>query len=302
MGNLNDVVFCFQGGDNLVLRWNDSTGCEGKVRGTRHTSAVCGAVCTGNGNLLTVGLDDTLRMASLGNNSYEADAVVKLKAQPRGVGCDSAGVLAAVATNESLVLVHITDGLTIAAEAAVDGEPFCVGVRPDGREVAVGCKDGKFLLIPVCATRLTSCCFYSGKVRLFAVGSDSCSLTPGAVLERHRGEVTGCKYSPDGARLATCDGNREVLVWDPAAGTVAVDKMVFHRARVTCVGWSADGVRLATGSLDGVIIVWDTSKPPMEGHVRVDRAHVGGVTALEWRGADKIVSGGFDSCVKSWAV
>jgi hypothetical protein len=40
----------------------------------------------------------------------------------------------------------------------------------------------------------------------------------------------------------------------------------------------------------------------MEGHVRVDRAHVGGVTALEWVGADKIVSGGFDSCVKSWAV
>jgi len=282
MGNLNDVVFCFQGGDNLVLRWNDSTGCEGKVRGTRHTSAVCGAVCTQTGRLLTVGLDDTLRMASLGNNSYEADAVVKFKAQPRGVGCDSAGIEAAVVTNESLVLVHIGTCLTIAAEVVVDGEPFCVGVRPDGREVAVGCKDGK--------------------VRLFAVGSDSSSLTPGAVLERHRGEVTGCKYSPDGARLATCDGNREVLVWDPAAGTVAVDKMVFHRARVTCVGWSADGVRLATGSLDGQIIVWDTAKPPMEGHVRVDRAHVGGVTALEWVGADKIVSGGFDSCVKSWAV
>ena len=50
------------------------------------------------------------------------------------------------------------------------------------------------------------------------------------------------------------------------------------------------------------VIVWDTAKPPMEGHVRVDRAHVGGVTALEWVGADKIVSGGFDSCVKSWAV
>ena len=146
-------MFCFQGGDNLVLRWNDSIGCEGKVRGTRHTSAVCGAVCTGTGRLLTVGLDDTLRMASLGNNSYEADAVVKLKAQPRGVGCDSAGIEAAVVTNESLVLVHIGTCLTIAAEVVVDGEPFCVGVRPDGREVAVGCKDGK--------------------VRLFAVGSDS---------------------------------------------------------------------------------------------------------------------------------
>ena len=152
---------------------------------------------------------------------------LNLKRSRGASGAIRPGIEAAVVTNESLVLVHIGTCLTIAAEVVVDGEPFCVGVRPDGREVAVGCKDGK--------------------VRLFAVGSDSSSLTPGAVLERHRGEVTGCKYSPDGSRLATCDGNREVLVWDPEAGTVAVDKMVFHRARVTCVGWSADGVRLATG-------------------------------------------------------
>jgi WD40 repeat protein len=46
--------------------------------------------------------------------------------------------------------------------------------------------------------------------------------------------------------LATCDSNREVLVWDPAAGAVKMDKMVFHKARVTCLSWCPDGVRLAT--------------------------------------------------------
>jgi hypothetical protein len=34
-----------------------------------------------------------------------------------------------------------------------------------------------------------------------------------ATLERHRGDVTAARYSPDGSMLATCDANRagEVL-------------------------------------------------------------------------------------------
>ena len=171
------------------------------------------------------------------------------------------------------------------------GEPSSVCVRGDGREVAVGCKDG--------AVRL----FSVARAKDVGVGSESAqpfSLVPGAVMTRHRGEVTGCAYSPDGTRLATCDANREVLVWDPTAAVVVLDKMVYHRSMVTCVGWSADGVRLATGALDGQIIVWDTTKPPLEGRVAVDGAHVGGVTRLEWRDENTVVSGGFDACVRTW--
>ena len=53
----------------------------------------------------------------------------------------------------------------------------------------------------------------------------SFSLVLGGTLTRHRGEVTACAYSPDGTRLATCDANREVLVWDPSKAVVVVDKM-----------------------------------------------------------------------------
>ena len=287
-----------------ILRWRDGDGCVAKVRGPGHTSAVVGVVRAG-AYLVTAGLDDHVRVASIETNSYESaeSSRLKLPAQPRSMGADDAGALVAVATGDG-VAAYAFDGTlgalgTLAATAAVGagsggkGEPSSVCVRGDGREIAVGCKDG--------AVRL----FSVAPAKDVGVGSESAqpfSLVPGAVMTRHRGEVTGCAYSPDGTRLATCDANREVLVWDPTAAVVVLDKMVYHRSRVTCVGWSADGVRLATGALDGQIIVWDTTKPPLEGRVAVDGAHVGGVTRLEWRDENTVVSGGFDACVRTWTL
>ena len=294
------------GGGAAVLRWRDGDGCVATVRGPAHTSVVVGAcVCAGK-YLLTAGLDDFIRVASIETDSYLPDlegSRVKLQSQPRSMGVDDAGSLVAVATGDG-VAAYTFDGTlgtlgTVAATAAVGagsggkGEPSSVCVRGDGREIAVGCKDGAVRLFSVV------------RAKDVGVGSESAqpfSLVPGAVMTRHRGEVTGCAYSPDGTRLATCDANREVLVWDPTALTVVLDKMVYHRARVTCLGWSADGVRLATGALDGQIIVWDTTKPPLEGRCAVDGAHVGGVTCLEWRDTNTVVTGGFDACVRTWTM
>ncbi len=293
------------GGGASILRWRDGDGCVAKVRGPGHTSAVVGVVRAGE-YLVTAGLDDHVRVASIETNSYESAESgkrLKLPSQPRSMGADDAGALVAVATGDG-VAAYAFDGTlgtlgTLPATAAVGagsggkGEPSSVCVRGDGREIAVGCKDG--------AVRL----FSVARAKDVGVGSESArpfSLVPGAVMTRHRGEVTGCAYSPDGTRLATCDANREVLVWDPTTAVVVVDKMVYHRSRVTCVGWSADGVRLATGALDGRIIVWDAGRPTCESRVAVEGAHVGGVTRLEWRGERAVVSGGFDACVRTWTL
>ena len=78
-----------------------------------------------------------------------------------------------------------------------------------------------------------------------------------------------------------------------------MDRMVFHKARVTSLSWCPDNLRLATGSLDGCVIVWDLGRPPME-HVKISGAHRGGVTALEWKDATTLCSGGHDGCVRTW--
>lgn len=201
-----------QGGDNMVCRWTPGAGCDLRLGGERHVSEVRGMACAKEGgDLLTVGLDDTCRRAPTtpggGAAAYEADGL-KLASQPRDVDVSADGSLAVIATlggvvtvsggggpgrdqNQSAPLAILSDASLGEAGAAAEGS--CAGIRPDGGELAVGGKDAK--------------------VRVFAVEDGGKALVPGAVLERHRGEVTGARYSPDGTMLATCDSNREVLVW-----------------------------------------------------------------------------------------
>ena len=143
-----------------ILRWRDGDGCVAKVIGPGHTSAVVGVVRAG-AYLVTAGLDDHVRVASIETNSYESaeSSRLKLPAQPRSMGADDAGALVAVATGDG-VAAYAFDGTlgtlgTLAATAAVGagsggkGEPSSVCVRGDGREVAVGCKDGAVRLFSV---------------------------------------------------------------------------------------------------------------------------------------------------------
>lgn len=41
-------------------------------------------------------------------------------------------------------------------------------------------------------------------------------------------------------------------------------------------------------------------KPALQ-HVKIDGAHQGGVTALEWTDASTLCTGGFDACVRTWS-
>ena len=256
--------------------------------------------------LLTAGLDDFIRVASIETVSYLPDlegSRVKLQSQPRSMGVDDAGSLVAVAMGDGVAAYDFDGTLgtlgTVAATAAVGagsggkGEPSSVCVRGDGREIAVGCKDGAVRLFSVVAKDV-------------GVGSESAqpfSLVPGAVMTRHRGEVTGCAYSPDGTRLATCDAK-------PRGARLGSNR---RRRR-----FRQDGVPQGEGDVLGVergrrearaparltgqIIVWDTTKPPLEGRCAVDGAHVGGVTCLEWRDTNTVVTGGFDACVRTWTL
>ena len=81
------------------------------MRGPGHTSAVVGAcVCAGK-YLLTAGLDDFVRVASIETDSYSnfEGSRVKLQSQPRSMGVDDAGSLVAVAMGDG-VAAYTFDG------------------------------------------------------------------------------------------------------------------------------------------------------------------------------------------------
>ena len=82
-------------------------------------------------------------------------------------------------------------------------------------------------------------------------------------------------YSPDGKRLAACDGN-QLKVYDPASGEL-LRTLSGHEQDVISVTFSTDGKYIATGSSDTTVRIWDARSGnllhTLEGH----SAEVGGL-------------------------
>ena len=225
-------------------------------------------------DVLTVGLDDRVVWSSAAESRSAA-----LPCAPKSLSVSSAGLAVAATVNGVTVA---RDGKVVAS-IALPGAAVAA-VTSDGSEVAVGYADG--------ALRVFSC-------------SQAGELQLRALLSRHRDCVTALQFDATGAMLASCDANREVVVWDRSqaepfwAPRESMGRCVYHTARVTCLAWEPSGKRLATGGLDCSILIWDVSQPASK-RVTLTAAHRDGVTALLWLGSN-LVSAGADACVRVWA-
>jgi WD40 repeat protein len=242
-------------------------------RPTTHTNQVVGAA-TCNDELITCGLDDRV----VWSGAAEARSAA-LPCAPKSLSVSTGGV-AVAATVSGVTLAQ--DGKVVAS-VALPGAAVAA-VSRDGKEVAVGYADGA--------------------VRVFS-RSPAGELQLRALLARHRDCVTALQFDAAGAMLASCDANREVVVWercdaDPFwAPKESLGRCVYHTARVTCLAWEPSGKRLATGGLDCNILIWDVAQPASKRET-IPAAHRDGVTALTWTGS-KLVSAGADACVRVWA-
>jgi WD40 repeat protein len=107
---------------------------------------------------------------------------------------------------------------------------------------------------------------YSAEVLLFQVEGLG-KLRLAAVLDKHRGEVEGLCFSPDGRQLASAswDGTARITSLDPSA--LSAKKEPASRALhsygmdVDAVAFSRDGKRVAFVSEDGLVYVTDDDLP-----------------------------------------
>eukprot|EP00288_Rhodomonas_lens_P006698 CAMPEP_0177727662 /NCGR_PEP_ID=MMETSP0484_2-20121128/20445_1 /TAXON_ID=354590 /ORGANISM="Rhodomonas lens, Strain RHODO" /LENGTH=603 /DNA_ID=CAMNT_0019240339 /DNA_START=48 /DNA_END=1859 /DNA_ORIENTATION=- len=265
--------------DGLINRYQVGSAESKRQEGKGHGNSVVDMAVVGS-ELLTCGLDDTLRRTGLEMMEVAPDAVT-LGGQPLGMAVVPGGQALVVATSKGLVLVKKEGAGWKAAGPAVEPKGWAatsVSVSPSG-EVAVGGDDSK--------------------VHLFALNGPALSDT-GATLEAHPKPVTKVMYSPDGSKLASTDAGKEVIVWDLASKSPIGRDMVFHNARLTAVDWSPDSKRIVTGSIDNHVIVWEVGN--VKNRVFLDRAHIGGVTAVKFLEENKVVTTGADSNIKVWVV
>ncbi|MBI5748729.1 MAG: WD40 repeat domain-containing protein, partial [Nitrospinae bacterium] len=77
-------------------------------------------------------------------------------------------------------------------------------------------------------------------------------------LKGHTSNVVTVAFSPDGKTLASGSVDKNVILWDVAAGS-AIKTLKGHTSNVVTVTFSPDGKTLASGSVDKNVILWDVA-------------------------------------------
>eukprot|EP01111_Echinosteliopsis_oligospora_P015948 TRINITY_DN647_c0_g1_i1.p1 TRINITY_DN647_c0_g1~~TRINITY_DN647_c0_g1_i1.p1 ORF type:complete len:595 (-),score=176.23 TRINITY_DN647_c0_g1_i1:49-1833(-) len=257
--------------DANILSWDVSTGIANSLTGQGHTNSITSMVVEG-GNLVTISMDDTLRVTPVAGGAYGA-ASLKFDSQPQALAVNKD--VSIVATLNSIVVVK---GTTAAATLPVSYQPTSVGISPNASEVIVGGKDNKLYVYSLAGN----------------------ALKETKVLTDHRGTPTAVTYSPDGKWIATADTNRDIFVWDSATKALKIQGWVFHNAKVTSLAWNPNSKYIVSGSLDSHVIVWSVDEPSKR--IQQKTAHPGGVNAVLWIDDKTVASAGLDCSIKAWNI
>jgi WD40 repeat protein len=119
-------------------------------------------------------------------------------------------------------------------------------------------------------------------------------------LKGHRKALTGVRFSPSGAHLATSSLDRSVRIWNAKSGVWVDSLLGGHRDWVRGVAWSPDGTSLASVGDDGAIRLW----APETGERKYRLAgHTQAALCVDFsKDGQLVASGGADGRICLWRV
>jgi len=256
--------------DAAINTWGYDQGSDQPFTGQGHTNEINAIAIAGN-DVVTAGKDDSVCFADKESRKYGAKIGVEAAANDVATAGDQA-----VAVTSAALFV-LKKGSKV-SELPVTFGPTCVSITPDGTEVAVGGSDHN--------------------IHIFALQGGNLKET--ASLAKHRGNLSGVAYSPNGKLLASGDANRDIVVWDRATKKPVVDEWCHHTARINGLAFSPDSQHIVSGGLDRMIIVWNVAEPSKR--VTIKDAHHGGVNTVLFIDDNTVLSAGQDCALKTWTI
>ncbi|KAF8962540.1 WD40-repeat-containing domain protein [Flammula alnicola] len=132
---------------------------------------------------------------------------------------------------------------------------------------------------------------------------DGKTLKEIAVLESNQGVVSALAFSPDGKYLASGDSSGKLILFDAKERKLVTSRWAHHTARINSLSWTSDSAHCASGSLDTHVYIWSVAK--LMKNIPIKNAGPGGVNGVLWLDGGKggkLVSSGFDGCVRAWDI
>ncbi|XP_078070971.1 WD repeat-containing protein 1 [Mustelus asterias] len=263
--------------DGHINDWNAQTGENDTFSGKGHTNQVSSMVVNDSDELVSCGMDDTVRFTNLVKKEYNAQDTMKLDSQPKDVGVGPGGLTVVICIGQIVLLKNKKKVFMI---ENLDYEPRCLAVHPGGTTVAVGGNDSKVHLYSVQGTTLQK----------------DCVLTSG-----QSAEPLAMAYSPDGATLAVCSSNKAIQVFIVADGYKEGDTYYGHHAKVLCISWSPDNQHFATGGMDGLVFIWTLNDRNKLFKIP-DTHRLYHISSVAWLDEHTLVTTSHDACVKQWTI
>jgi len=256
-----------------------------------HYGAITGMVTSHDGNLLSIGWDDRLRLST----DFTSYTSLPLPSQPNGIARGK--YLVAILTVGGIILIQpnkdegashsISDPIQI-----TEYDPICLCISKDDSKVYVGGNDNN--------------------IHIYTVTDNTLQKDTQILSGVHLQPISSLELSHDGTKLASAD-IRDVCIWDVTdtneiTTIVNRSRWCFHRRKIVSLAWTWDDAVLASGGSDDSIFFWCPTKKMKRIHY--DFAHRGGVTALKFlpdkdTGNEKkylLLSVGNDACINRWDI
>ena len=100
-----------------------------------------------------------------------------------------------------------------------------------------------------------------------------------------------------------CQSSGKLILFDPKERKLVTSRWANHSARINSLSWTSDSAYCASGSLDTHVYIWSVAK--LMKNIPIKNAGPGGVNGVLWLDggkAGRLVSTGFDGCVRIWDV
>ena len=249
--------------------------CATPGSGAHAPTKRCAGVAMAGGLLAVIAWDDKLRTGTVAPPALTG--TVALGAQPRALAVSPAAPELRIVVTAGAVLSVL--GGAVVCSLAAPWRPTCCDVSRDGALVVVGGEDKKvhFYALHAGSGALTeagegskeagaaiSCCAISpdgacvaagdagrGEVRLFAAQSRECTVSGRWCA--HTTRVTGLKWSPSGAALASVASDRRLCVWREKEDSPALTMDLAHPHPFAACSWASNSELWVLGT-DGVAV------------------------------------------------
>jgi len=266
----------------LLVPWEMGKGAINKSFTGKGPVAVC-AIAANDKVIATVGQDGKVFVVPTETLKYEKPLEVKGGALDVAVPSSSTGSAMAVMINESRLVV-VGQGNAVLAQKDFERSEkgSSVAVSADGSLIAYGMEVSGG----------------SGELRFLQFSSDSLAKT-GETIQLPS-PPNRMAITPSAGVVVVGEKSRRVRMYEPMTGKKVDGGGVVHNARCDAVSISADGKYAVTGGLDGSIAVWPIGSDDEPRSMVA--AHRGGVTGVSFVDDKTIVSGGNDSCLRSWTL